>query len=124
MANRTKALEKLKALPTKLYVDGEWVDSSSPDTKFDAFDPRTGAIIASVTGATEADVDSAVAAAREAVRDTQNTFTAADTWSMRGAVSDKVAPAQIVMLNVTAPLAVDNVGFGRQFCCSRDYVLT
>ena len=33
--------------PTNLFIDGAWVDASTGET-FDAFDPRTGAVIAQV----------------------------------------------------------------------------
>ena len=33
--------------PTNLFIDGKWVDSSEGKT-FDAFDPRTGAVVAQV----------------------------------------------------------------------------
>lgn len=50
---------------TKLFINGEFVDSVSGKT-FETFDPRTGEVITSVSEATKEDVDLAVKAARAA----------------------------------------------------------
>jgi betaine-aldehyde dehydrogenase len=48
----------------RLYIDGTYCDASS-GTTFDTFDPATGAHLATVQQASQADIDRAVAAARE-----------------------------------------------------------
>ncbi|KAI4299936.1 hypothetical protein L6164_033356 [Bauhinia variegata] len=50
---------------TKLFINGEFVDSISGKT-FETIDPRTGEVIANVAEGTKEDVDLAVKAAREA----------------------------------------------------------
>lgn len=49
----------------KILIDGQWVDSASAET-FDTLDPATGEIIGKITKGNAADIDSAVAAARQA----------------------------------------------------------
>jgi phenylacetaldehyde dehydrogenase len=51
--------------PARLLIGGEWVQSES-DVRIPVTDPATGAEIASIADANRADVDKAVAAAREA----------------------------------------------------------
>ena len=51
--------------PARLLIGGEWVESES-DSRIPVIDPATGLEIASVADANPADVDKAVAAAREA----------------------------------------------------------
>jgi acyl-CoA reductase-like NAD-dependent aldehyde dehydrogenase len=55
-------------MATKLYIDGEWVDSTGT-TAIDTIDPATGQVIDEVPTASRADVDGAVAAARTALTD-------------------------------------------------------
>lgn len=50
---------------TKIYVNGEWVESAGSGT-IEVLDPATEQVIARVADGTQADVDSAVAAARAA----------------------------------------------------------
>ncbi|SHF62087.1 succinate semialdehyde dehydrogenase [Jatrophihabitans endophyticus] len=50
--------------PTQLYVDGEWRDGANGT--FDVLDPSTGAVVAAVAKAGDADVDDAIAAAAAA----------------------------------------------------------
>jgi acyl-CoA reductase-like NAD-dependent aldehyde dehydrogenase len=52
----------------KMYVDGAWVEARSGD-RFDSVDPATGAVLASLPRAGEADVDLAVRAARRTFDD-------------------------------------------------------
>ncbi|HUB95141.1 MAG TPA: aldehyde dehydrogenase family protein [Stellaceae bacterium] len=49
----------------QLFIGGKWVDAKSGKT-FDTFDPGTGRVIAQVAEADAADIDAAVAAARQA----------------------------------------------------------
>ncbi|HEY3536223.1 MAG TPA: betaine-aldehyde dehydrogenase [Trinickia sp.] len=51
----------------RLYIDGTYCDATS-GTTFDTFDPATGAHLATVQQASQADIDRAVAAAREGQR--------------------------------------------------------
>ncbi len=51
--------------PARLLIGGEWVESGS-SARIPVIDPATGAEIANVADANQADVDKAVAAAREA----------------------------------------------------------
>jgi hypothetical protein len=52
-------------LSYRLFIDGEWADSSG-DEALDVVNPATEEVIGTVPQATPADVDRAVAAAREA----------------------------------------------------------
>ena len=51
--------------PARLLIGGEWLESES-SIRIPVVDPATGAEIASVADANRADVDKAVAAARDA----------------------------------------------------------
>ena len=51
--------------PVRMLIGGSWVESASGET-FETLNPSTGEVIANVASANEADVDSAVAAARAA----------------------------------------------------------
>ena len=51
--------------PVRMLIGGNWVESASGET-FETLNPSTGELIANVASANEADVDSAVAAARAA----------------------------------------------------------
>ena len=51
--------------PARLLIGGEWVQSES-SIRIPVIDPATGAEVASIADANRADVDKAVAAAREA----------------------------------------------------------
>ncbi|MEO8114622.1 MAG: aldehyde dehydrogenase family protein, partial [Phenylobacterium sp.] len=51
-----------------LFINGEWVVSKSGKT-IDVYDPSSGAVIAQIADATDAEVDCAVAAARAAFDD-------------------------------------------------------
>ncbi|KAG7984324.1 hypothetical protein I3843_04G154400 [Carya illinoinensis] len=50
---------------TKLFINGEFVDSVSGKT-FETIDPRTGAVIARIAEGEKEDIDLAVKAARQA----------------------------------------------------------
>src|ERR1700687_3336882 len=66
MATATTVLERnVKIGPTKLLINGKWVDSASGKT-FPTINPSTGEVITQVAEADAADVDKAVAAARAA----------------------------------------------------------
>src|SRR3984893_8867068 len=66
MATATTVMEpNVKIGPTKLLINGKWVDSASGRT-FPTVNPSTGEVIAQVAEADAPDVDKAVAAARAA----------------------------------------------------------
>src|SRR6267154_2700154 len=66
MATAAAVLEKnVKIGPTKLLINGKWVDSASGKT-FPTINPSTGEVITQVAESDAADVDKAVAAARAA----------------------------------------------------------
>src|ERR1700680_4737101 len=66
MATATTVMEpNVKIGPTKLLINGRWVDSTSGKT-FSTINPSTGEVIAQVAEADAPDVDKAVAAARAA----------------------------------------------------------
>src|SRR5258708_4959503 len=66
MATAAAVLEKnVKVGPTKLLINGKWVDSVSGKT-FPTINPSTGEVITQVAESDAADVDKAVAAARAA----------------------------------------------------------
>jgi aldehyde dehydrogenase (NAD(P)+) len=54
--------------PTGLFIDNEFVDSSSPKNTISSVDPATEKEIAVVQAATEQDVDRAVQAAKKALK--------------------------------------------------------
>jgi len=56
------------AKPKKLFIGGQWLESRSGQT-FDAVDPSSGKVIASVAEGQAEDIDRAVAAARKAFDD-------------------------------------------------------
>jgi acyl-CoA reductase-like NAD-dependent aldehyde dehydrogenase len=62
------AVRALLERKPQLFIDGEWVDSSSGET-IAVYDPSTGREIARIVDASEADCDRAVAAARAAFDD-------------------------------------------------------
>jgi aldehyde dehydrogenase (NAD(P)+) len=54
--------------PTGLFIDNEFVDSSSPTNTISSIDPATEKEIAVVQAASEQDVDRAVQAAKKALK--------------------------------------------------------
>lgn len=58
-------LKSFLSAPTKLLIDGKWVDAKSGKT-FDVFDPATDQVVAQAAEGDSADVELAVAAARRA----------------------------------------------------------
>ena len=66
MATATATMQpNVKIGPTKLLINGKWVDSVSGKT-FPTVNPSTGEVITQVAEADAPDVDKAVAAARAA----------------------------------------------------------
>src|SRR6266446_7764561 len=66
MATATAAMQpEIKIGPTKLLINGKWVDSVSGKT-FPTINPSTGEAITQVAEADAPDVDKAVSAARAA----------------------------------------------------------
>ena len=65
---RARAAQEESRWPRKLFIDGEWVDSTGT-TAIDTIDPATAQVIDEVPTASRGDVDAAVAAARAALTD-------------------------------------------------------
>ncbi|MBN8293682.1 aldehyde dehydrogenase [Rhodobacter sp. NTK016B] len=64
-APRTEGAQRfLKTGPKRLFIDGEWLDTAET---FPSHDPATGAELAQIARATQADADEAVAAAQAAL---------------------------------------------------------
>ena len=57
---------KTKLSPGRLLIDGQWVDAAK---QFDTSNPATGEVLTQIAEASAADVDRAVAAARQAFED-------------------------------------------------------
>ena len=104
---QTAAERALARVDTRLFVDGEYRDSSSGD-RFDSINPATRDVIATVVQAGADDVDHAVAAARRAFR--------AGTWS-------RIAPrermevlyryAQLIEENAEQLAVLDTLDMGK-----------
>jgi succinate-semialdehyde dehydrogenase/glutarate-semialdehyde dehydrogenase len=62
----------LKSVPTKLYIGGEWVDAEGGKT-LKVSDPATGAHLATIADASEADAKKAIDAAAAAQEEWGNT---------------------------------------------------
>lgn len=58
-------LQAFLAQPQRLFIGGQWVESSS-GTTFPTYDPSTGKKLADIAHGTAADIDAAVVAARQA----------------------------------------------------------
>ena len=96
--------------PLKLFIGGKWVPAKAGGT-FETVDPGDGRVLACVAAAEAADVDDAVAAAREAFR---NSGWATMPTAERAAILHRLADlidrhtailAQIESLDVGKPLA-------------------
>src|ERR1700674_3874081 len=95
MATATTVLERnVKIGPTKLLINGKWVDAASGKT-FPTINPSTGEVITQVAEADAADVDKAVAAARAGVG--------------KGAWGKMSASARGVLMNKLADLIEKNI---------------
>ncbi|KAF5369841.1 hypothetical protein D9758_001136 [Tetrapyrgos nigripes] len=64
------ALNKSISIPTGLFINNEFVPSVDSNDKLECFNPSTEEVIASVVSASPADIDRAVAAARQAFKTT------------------------------------------------------
>src|ERR1700746_1665275 len=60
------AATRVNVEPGRLLIDGQWVDGAK---KFDTINPATGEVLTQIAGASSADVDRAVDAARRAFED-------------------------------------------------------
>ena len=71
MPNPNQLLPEVKAFlddsPIRMFIGGEWVEAADGGT-FDTLDPGDGSKLATVVEGQGADIDRAVAAAREAFR--------------------------------------------------------
>eukprot|EP00729_Bicosta_minor_P025627 gene25627-15749_t len=93
--------------PTQLYIDGAWTDAATGET-FDAYDPRTGAVVTKVHQAGQADVDAAVAAAQKGLA-TLAAMTPMEKSSLLHKLADQIelhadALAHIETLNLGMPI--------------------
>src|SRR5580658_1793014 len=104
------AQEFLSSRPKQLFIGGEWVDAKSGKT-IEARDPGDGQIIAHLAAGDAADIDLAVAAARDAFRKSGwATMPANDRAVILHRLADLVDKhreilAQIESLDVGKPLA-------------------
>src|ERR1700686_310341 len=89
MATATTVMERnVKVGPTKLLINGKWVNSASGKT-FPSINPSTGEVITQVADTDAADVDKAVAAARAAFE--TGAWRRKMTPSQRGAMINRLA---------------------------------
>lgn len=101
----------------KLFIDGEWVDSSH-DRTIAVFDPSTGREIARVADASDADVDRAIAAARRAFDDGR--------WSglapyARQRIIEKLA--DLIEANIPELAELESIDNGKPRSASQGYDL-
>lgn len=94
----------------QLFIGGEWVDSTGSG-RTDVISPSTGAVIAHIPDATEADIDKAVAAARAAFNGPWRDTTPADRGAALSRLADEIEKripelAETFAHEVGAPLAV------------------
>jgi len=106
----------LKRAP-KLFVDGEWVDSTHGAT-IAVFDPSTGREIARIADASDTDVDRAVAAARRAFDDGR--------WSglapyARQRIVEKLA--DLIEANIPELAELESIDNGKPRSASQGYDL-
>lgn len=108
------------SVPTGLFVDGSWRESSD-GARFDVEDPATGMVIASVADATVADGDAALAAAAAAQRDWSRTAPRERGELLRAAYEKLVERtedfATLMTLEMGKPLAEarGEVTYGAEF---------
>ena len=81
--------EVVDDIPTRLYIGGEWVESTSGDT-FTTVDPTTTEPLAAVQAGTAADIDRAVDAAWEAYDKRWSMYTAADRQVLLSDIADRI----------------------------------
>src|SRR6476620_9939258 len=104
----TQERTAVDAVPTQLFIGGEWIDASGGAT-LDVEDPSTGEVIASVADATPADAKAALDAAC-AVQDTWATHAPRERGEiLRRAYESMVARADelalVMTLEMGKPLA-------------------
>lgn len=87
MATTTVPVERLA--PARLFIGGEWKDAASGE-RFASLNPATGEVIAEVGRAGAADVDAAVAAAREALAGPWRSMDAAERGRLLWKLSDAI----------------------------------
>ncbi len=105
-----EAASKFLAAKHRAFIGGKWVDAISGKT-FDTFDPGSGRVIAEVAECDAADVDKAVAAAREAFESgpwsrTTGSDRARMMWKLAELIEKNAAElAELESLNNGKPLA-------------------
>ena len=113
----SEAVQAFLQRAPKLFIDGEWVDSSH-DRTIAVFDPSTGREIARVADASDADVDRAVAAARRAFDDGR--------WSglapyARQRIIEKLA--DLIEANIPELAELESIDNGKPRSASQGYDL-
>lgn len=116
----TNATQLPQQTPTRLYIDGQWVDAST-GAEFDVIDPSTGTVIARVADASPADGESALDAAHRAQASWAKTAPRARAEILRRAFEltiERMDEIALVMtLEMGKPLAESRaeVGYGAEF---------
>ena len=113
----SEAVQAFLQRAPKLFIDGEWVDSSH-DRTIAVLDPSTGREIARVADASDADVDRAVAAARRAFDDGR--------WSglapyARQRIIEKLA--DLIEANIPELAELESIDNGKPRSASQGYDL-
>src|SRR5579862_912855 len=124
------AVEKFLAAPKRLLIGGEWVQAAS-DKTFTSFNPSTGEPLIEVAEADSADIDRAVAAAREAYtsvwRSTPPAQRAQMLWKLADLIeqrADEFAQLEALDMGKTqriaraadVPLVVDHLRYYAGWC--------
>jgi aldehyde dehydrogenase (NAD+) len=73
----------------KLYISGQWQESSTGQT-FRTYDPTTGGVLAEVQAGGAADIDRAVDAAWEAYHERWSAYSVADRQEILHAIADRI----------------------------------
>ncbi len=124
------AVEQFLAAPKRLLIGGEWVDAASGKT-FTSFNPSTGEPLVEVAEADSADIDRAVAAARQAYtsvwRNTPPAQRAQMLWKLADLIeqrADEFAQLEALDMGKTqriarmadVPLVVDHFRYYAGWC--------
>jgi len=113
----SEAVRAFLARAPKLFIDGEWVESTHGET-IAVYDPSNGKEIARVIDASDADVDRAVAAARRAFDDGR--WTGLAPYARQRAV-EKLA--DLIEANIPELAEIESVDNGKPRASSQNYDL-
>src|SRR5437879_5015025 len=108
MATATATMQpNVKIGPTKLLINGKWVDSVS-GKRFPTINPSTGEVITQVAEADAADVDKAVAAARAAFDKGawRKKMSAAERGNLMNRLADRIGKPAHVARAADLPLTI------------------